>query len=154
MKTTVTILTFFILTNFTNSLFACDCKELKTVKEEVKYSDAVFVGTIITKKLVILGDTSMNYTTVARYDLLVQNIYKGETIKDTLTIYTGLGVSDCGIRFDVGLKYVVYGKNETYILGDFKYPKSKNTFWTNNCFRTMVYNQDEINEIKKYVKNK
>lgn len=99
----------------------------------------------------------MNTLTVARYELLVQDIYKGKITSDTLTIYTGLGNGDCGIQFEIGEKYIVYGENETYfgqLNNDFNFPKTKNTFWTYSCLRTTFYNQDEIREIEKFAKKR
>lgn len=172
MKTTVTILTLLLLTNISGRLLACSCIGQRTVEEEVKHADAVIIGTILSKQIVTLTDSAMlkmfsNDTTMrnspmikksfARYDFLVQDIYKGNITKDTLTIYTGLGGGDCGTRFEIGKKYIVYGENETYfgqVNNDFKFPKAKNTFWTYNCLRTTSYFQDEITEIEKYAKRK
>lgn len=68
-----------------------------------------------------------------------------------MTIFTGLGVADCGVAFEVGKKYIIYGKNES----DFgNYPKAINIFWTNKCMRTKDYHKDEIDEIEKYIKKK
>jgi TonB family protein len=172
MRTTVTILTLLLFTSFSGRLSACSCIGQRTVEEEVKHADAVIVGTILNKQIVTLTDSvilkmfpndttmrnsPMSKMTIARYDLLVHDIYKGKITNDTLTIYTGLGGGDCGIRFEIGKKYIVYGENETYfgqVNNDFKFPKAKNTFWTYNCLRTTTYYQDEITEIEKYVKRK
>jgi TonB family protein len=152
MKTTTTILTLLLLTSFSGRLFACSCKGQKSVEEEIKYSDAVFTGTILSKELVKVGDSSKNFTTVARYYLLVQDFYKGETTSDTLVIFTGLGSADCGVIFDVSQKYIVYGKSEPYFHFNFEYPKGHNIFWTNSCLRTTSYFQEEIIEIEKFAK--
>jgi len=170
MKTTVTILTLLLLTSNSVQLFACDCIGQRTVQDEVKHSDAVIVGIILSKQIVTLTDSiilkkfpndttmrnlPMRKMTIARYDLLVQDIYKGEITNDTLTIYTGLGGGDCGIRFEIGKKYIVYGENETYfgqVNNDFNFPKETNTFWTYNCLRTTSYFQDEIAEIEQFAK--
>ena len=172
MKKTVTILTLLLLTSISGRLFACSCVGQRTVEEEVKHADAIVVGTVLSKQLITLTDSTMlkmspNDTimrnspmgkmTIARYNLLVHDIYKGKIRSDTLTIYTGLGGGDCGIRFEVGKKYIVYGENETYfgqVNNDFKFPKAKNTFWTYNCLRTTSYFQEEITEIEKYAKRK
>lgn len=172
MKTTVTILTFLLLTSISGRLFACSCIGQRTVEEEVKHADAVVVGTVLSKQLITLTDSTMlkmfpndstmrnsamSKMTIARYDLLVQDIYKGKITNDTLTIYTGIGGGDCGIRFEIGKKYIVYGENETYfgqVNNDFKFPKAKNTLWTYNCLRTTSYFQDEITEIEKFAKKK
>lgn len=142
------------------------------MKEEIKYSDAVMVGKIIAKELVTLIDstaisifsndstTTKGYpyeTVVAKYELVLTSIYKGEITSDTLKIYTGLGGGDCGVRFEVGKEYIVYGKEETYfgqINNDLPFPKGDNIFWTNICSRTTIKNKKELNEIEKYRKKK
>ena len=170
MRTTVTILTLLLLTSISGRLLACSCIGQRTVQEEVKHADAVLVGTILNKTIITLNDSSilkmfpndttmrnspMSKKTIARYDFLVEDSYKGKITKDTMTIFTGLGVGDCGIRFEVGKKYIIYGENETYfgqVNNDFKFPKAKNTFWTYSCLRTTSYFQDEITEIEKFAK--
>lgn len=172
MRTTLTILTILILIGMTDKIFACSCSGRSTVEQEVKHADAVIVGTILSKQIVTLTDSTilkmspndtiirnspMSKMTIARYDLLVQNIYKGIITNDTLKIYTGLGSGDCGIRFEIGKKYIVYGENETYfgqVNNDFKFPREKNSYWTHSCLRTTSYFQDEITEIEKYAKRK
>lgn len=172
MKTKVTILTILILTVVTDNIFACSCIGQRTVKEEVKHADAVLVGTIVSKDLVTLSDSTLlqlfqNDTTfknksfanmtIAKYGLFVHDIYKGKISKDTITIYTGIGGGDCGIRFKIGEKYIVYGENNTYfgqVNNAFKFPREKNAYWTYNCLRTMPYFQDEIKEIEKYAKKR
>src|SRR5690554_225901 len=105
MRTTVTILILLLLTSFSGKILACSCIGQRTVEEEVKHADAVFVGTVLSKQLITLTDSTMlkmfpkdttmrnslmSKMTIARYDLLVQDIYKGKITRDTLTIYTGL----------------------------------------------------------------
>lgn len=172
MKTTLTILMFLLLTSISGKLLACSCIGKRTVQDEVKHADAVVVGTILGKQIVTLTDSvilklfphdtsmrnsPMSKMTIARYDLLVQGIYKGRITNDTLKIYTGRGGGDCGIRFEIGGKYIVYGENDTYfgqVNNDFKFPTAKNTYWTYNCLRTTSYLQDEIVEIERYAKRK
>ena len=172
MRRTLTILTILLLTSISGRIFACSCIGQNTVKEELKHSDAVVVGTVLSKQLFVLTDSTMlkmfpndtsmrnspmSKKTIARYDILLQDIYKGKFTTDTLIIYTGLGGGDCGIRFEIGKKYIFYGEKETYfgqVNNDFKFPKAKNAFWTNICLRTTAYHQDEITEIEKLAKKK
>lgn len=172
MRLTATTLTLILLTSISEQLFACSCIGQRTVKEEFNHANAVIVGTIIRKELVVLTDSStlnqfpndtpsrnvwMNTITIARYDLLVYDVYKGKITSDTLTIFTGLGGGDCGIRFEIGTKYIVYGENKTY-LGllnkEFKFPQAKNAFWTYNCLRTNSWFQEEITEIEKFARKR
>jgi hypothetical protein len=166
------ILTTILLISVSDSLLACSCIGKRTVKEEVKHSDAVVIGTILSNELVTLTDSSflkmfpndstmrnspMAKMTIARYDLFVTDIYKGKITNDTLTIYTGLGGGDCGIGFEIGKKYIIYGEKETYfgqVNNHFNFPKAKNTFWTYNCLRTTSIRQDEIMEIQKFATKK
>jgi TonB family protein len=172
MKISTTIIILLLLTSISGPLIACDCREPRTVEEEVKNADAVIVGTIISKHIVTLtdaaftnkhpSDTTIRYTPmsnlmIASYELLVQELYKGKITNDTLEIYTGIGGGDCGIRFEVGEKYIIYGKKVSYYNREnynFEFPEGKNIFWTHLCFRTTNYSQDEITEIEKYSKKK
>lgn len=160
----------FLLIN--NGIYACSCIGQRTVKEEIKYSDAVLIGKIISKELVTLADSTAiklfgndstitkGYpyeTVVAKYELLLTSKYKGKITSDTIKIYTGLGSGDCGVRFEVGKNYIVYGKEETYfgqINNDWLFPKGKNIYWTNICSRTTIESMEEITEIEKYRKKK
>jgi len=141
-------------------ILACSCIGQRTVKEEIKHADAVVVGTILSKQFITLTDSNLINSlfpklTIARYALLVQDIYKGKITIDTVTIYTGVGGGDCGIVFEIGKKYIVYGKEKTFfgqVNNDFKFPQEKNSFWTYHCLRTTVYNEKEIVKIKRFSK--
>ncbi|MGE0637526.1 MAG: hypothetical protein AB7G44_14720 [Bacteroidia bacterium] len=130
------------------SLFACSCKDQNTVEAEIKYSDAVLVGTILSEKLLTIEDTLKNYTTIISYDILIQDTYKGEITNDTVTIFSGYGSPACGVDLKIGEKYIIYGKTRSYTYEKYNYPKQNNAFWTNICMRTMIYSQDEITEIE------
>lgn len=172
MKKTAIILTILLLSSNSAQLFACSCIGQRTVKEELKHSDAVVVGTILNKQLIVLTDirmlkmfpndstlqnSSMSKITIACFDLLVHDIYKGRIKSDTLKIYTGIGGGDCGVMFEIGDKYIIYGQKKPYFRQanyDTLFPKSKNSFWTYICLRTTAYRQDEITEIEKITKKK
>jgi hypothetical protein len=73
--------------------------------------------------------------------------------RDTVEIYTGLGGGDCGVRFEIGKEYIVYGKKSTYFgqkNNDFTFPKGKNIFWTDICSRTTLKNSLETTAIGNY----
>ena len=172
MKMTVTILTLLLLTSISGRLLACSCIGQRTVKEAIKRADAVVVGTVLSVQCSVLTDwamlemfpndttmqnSPMSKITIARYDILVHDIYKGKITSDTLAIYTGIGGGDCGISFEIGEKYIVYGENQTYLgqaNNGFEFPKAKNTFWTYVCLRTTSYYQGEISEIEQFAKKK
>jgi hypothetical protein len=162
MKAKIIILTIFIMASFSEQLFACRCQGERSVQKEVEYDDAVLVGTIIAKELTTHTDSTIANAmktenllmpTLARYSFMVDNIYKGKITSDTISIFTGVNGAACGVRFEIGKEYIVYGKRETYfgeLLSKFEYPKGENIFWTHTCMRTNLFRQEEINEIEKY----
>jgi hypothetical protein len=172
MKTIVAILILLLLPSISSRLIACSCIGHRTVKVELQHADAVVVGTIINKQFIELIDSTMikmfpndtiirnspmNKKTIACYALLGHSIYKGRFKIDTLKIYTGLGKGDCGIKFEIGEKYIVYGENKPYfgqLNIDLRFPKGKNTLWTYICSRTTLYRHEEITELEKFTKKK
>ncbi len=172
MKYTLIFILTVFLCSFSEQAKACSCKGESSIVEEFKSSDAVIVGTILKKELVSLTDSSrlklfsndtllkhsrIGQFTVARYDLLVERVYKGEITKDTISVYSGLGGGDCGKLFEIGKRYILYGMKETYfgqVNNHYPFPKGKNTLWTNNCMRTAAYDQQEITEIERFTGKK
>jgi hypothetical protein len=159
-------LTAVLLLNIPSRLSACSCVGESTVANAVKYADAVFIGTVISKEDITLTDSAilkmfpdnpslrkshMAYMTIARYSFVVQKRYKGETTADTIAIYTGLGGGDCGVQFQVNKQYIIYGQYESYFGS--RFPKQENTYWTNICSRTTMYN-DEENAVLEKLKSK
>jgi len=88
-----------------SGIYACSCIGRHTVKEEIRNSDAVLLGTVISKDIVRLVDSNaikmhaledslakgLYETVVAKYQLVLTSKYKGKTSSDTVEIYTGLG---------------------------------------------------------------
>lgn len=160
MTTRFNILLSIFLTFQVGQLFACSCDDLPTVQESIKYSDVVVVGTFLTKEIIKVSqfDSSNNNTKkgelyIAKYGFLIQDYYKGSITADTLTILTGgLGSSDCGIRFAIGQKYIIYGNYKSYFEHSnlkINLPFSTNTLWTHSCSRTMYFNNFEKKKIEK-----
>ncbi|MCW8897355.1 MAG: hypothetical protein OQJ96_08055 [Flavobacteriales bacterium] len=159
---------FFDLTS--QKATACSCVGESTVKGEYKSADIVVTGQIISietewfidstriKEMIELGfsadslDKKLTNYYLKKVLVKVDNIYKGNTTTDTLTIYTGMGGGDCGFRFKEGQSYVIYGDIKSYF-GDFnkeqEFPKGQDLYWTNICTRTQEYNRKEIKELEK-----
>ncbi len=164
-KFTLIVSILFCLNNL--KLVACSCIGHRTVKNEIKHSNSVVIGTIINRENIILIDSvelKMNPTypessmkIITRYDFVVDEIYKGKITKDTIEIYTGTGNGDCGFTFEIHQKYIVYGEKETYFgqtYNNYIYPKGENIIWTCICLRTDIFKLEELNEIKKNAKIK
>lgn len=149
-----------------SELLACSCVGQDSVKEAVKKSDAVVVGTIISQEFMLYGDISEDtvmrmlekelyphITPIMQYSLVCKTVYKGKITRDTIAIFTGIGNGDCGVRFTVGETYIIYGQKEPYFATDaIPLPKGENILWTHRCSRTRVFQQEEISDIEKYVK--
>lgn len=167
MKKLIVLLTFGMLFT-TSELHACSCIGESTVKQEIKSSDAVFAGKIISKELVEIVDSMLfklygsdssainreSYTSrLAKYELVITSSYKGKISSDTVEIYTGLGGGDCGVRFEIGKAYLVYAKKDHYkgaLISESQFPSGANIFWTDICTRTTLMNDEEIKQVEKF----
>jgi|SRR5690606_16325404 len=158
MKTTLNILTFLLLTIVSADIYACSCIGEISVKDEIKKSDAVFVGTIFDREEIRVYDTLSPNTIIYRiemkYSMSVETVYKGKHISDTTFIFTGNGGGDCGFNFKVGSKYIVYGLIHKISgrYGGQVFIDQKSAFYTTICKRTRLFETTEINEIKKHLK--
>jgi len=171
--TKYTLLFGIIFSSFSSKLISCDCIKQWSIQETINQSDAVLVGTVIKKEIMTLTEavhlknnspdstlknSPIKKLNIARYDFLIQDIYKhyhGAITKDTVTIYSGLNESEWGFKFEVGKKYIIYAENESYYgpkFNGFEFPKSNNVYWTNSCWRTKLFDQGEIDQMELYLK--
>tara|TARA_R110002072_G_C7649294_1_gene508564 strand:- start:37 stop:564 length:528 start_codon:yes stop_codon:yes gene_type:complete len=170
MKTKITIFALLLFGLISQKATACSCVGESTVEGGYKSADIVVTGEIISietkwlpdstriKEMVELGfpadslDKRLSGYYIKKVLVKVDNVYKGNSITDTLTIYTGMGGGDCGFRFIEKQKYVIYGDTNSYF-GDFfkdqKFPDRQNIYWTNICTRTQEHNRMEIKELEK-----
>lgn len=167
-KTILTIAITYFLTIFSSEkLLACSCAGENTVKDAVKYSDIVFKGRVISKVIAsdlsafgvtIKGDTTSSSSAniqlrypVAVFRIKVEIIYKGKPQTDTITIITPRYPSSCGVSFELGQYYIVYGttNDETLVSNSIKrFSTNNKTYWTNLCTRTGLFFEGEEEEIK------
>lgn len=124
-----------------NGAFACSCslpRGNKSIKAQVekahKESAAVFVGEVIE----IVKKPNTYFVTVK---LKVEKTWSNEYKKEVFLV-TGQGGGDCGYKFEIGKKYLIYA-----------YYGNKNMLQTNICTRTSDAEQNEdiafLNRIKK-----
>lgn len=174
MKSVLTILGLLLLGLTSQEATACSCVGESSVEGGYKSADIVATGEIINieiewlpdsiriKEMVELGfpadslDKRLNGYYLKKVLVKVDNMHKGNTTTDTLTIYTGVGGGDCGFPFTEGQKYVIYGEIDSYF-GDFfkdqEFPDGQDVYWTNIRTRTQERNRKEIKELEK-LKNK
>jgi hypothetical protein len=129
---------------------ACSCVGTNTIKQELRKSNVVFVGRVLSHRTFIVVDSALpkGFTMkMAEYRILKSRIYKGEIKTDTISIITGIGGGDCGLEFIVGEEYIVYAKYlEQYFDSGNKIDKF---LYTNICTRTTKTNNKELRKIRK-----
>ncbi|AFM04558.1 hypothetical protein Fleli_2179 [Bernardetia litoralis DSM 6794] len=153
MKNSILII-IVLFTAFSSKVYACDCKGEKLVKEEFELSKSVISGRVISREEVIVTDTTIEKNTenirngrlIVKYTFLISEKYKGKFSSDTIAIYTGIGERDCGVQFEIGENYIVYGIDGIY--KDRVFTDKESSLWTINCLRTRKYNKKEIEQIK------
>ena len=163
------ILTIILTFAWTLTSMACKCDGQGTVSGNVKYSDIVFSGQVISKTFTnnfdslgiqVTGDTSKMDFKWREYPTAVVNIkvdkmYKGQLVSDTITILTPPNGAACGYYFQIGQKYIVYATVFDEMLGTYKLKRrtfDNKTFWTHQCTRTQYWNTTEENDIIKETK--
>lgn len=136
------------------NVWACSCIGTNNVKQELKESDLVFSGKILSKNVFTVNDNNLPSgfdLKKAEYIVLISEIYKGHLTNDTLNVITGVGGGDCGLEFSVGVDYIIYAayKNKYFERGQ----QIKRFVFTNICTRTKPIDKNEIRKIKRFLKN-
>ena len=131
------ILMFFM--QFPIILLACSCFQKDSVTMAVKNADVVFSGRVVsTRTLQIIESGSPNARiTRVEYAFIRTTFYKGNKESDTIKIITGNGNGDCGFRFQVGLKYIVYANIKNTFINEGDIVEQYLT--TNICTRTKIW---------------
>lgn len=139
---------------------ACDCKETKGIQEEFNRSNAVVVGKVIAQEQVVVTDDGLVKSEfhatrqigrlMMRFTLVIIEQIKGDFKTDTIHVYTGMGVADCGFGFEIGAVYLVYGIDGLYKSNIFT--ESHASLWTSICMRTKLEDKSEIEKLRKIAK--
>lgn len=85
----------------------------------------------------------------------IERLYKGKISSDTVTVITPKMGASCGFNFEIGNEYILYATNFDNTLRSSKFErksKDMNTYWTNQCTRTMLAYQPEEAQIIKLLK--
>jgi hypothetical protein len=145
-----TIILFLLFCVSANLSFGCSCGGEGTVEEELRGSSAVFVGTVsdieprtpavIEFFNVVVGKVreffgGRGYDYQEGYGLRVafdtEQVFKGAKQK-RITVITGFGGGDCGVKFEINKKYLVYA----YRTRELGY--GKDGLGTSICTRTSI----------------
>ena len=104
-----------------NCVFACSCRPPGTPTEELGQADAVFLATVVDVNVPSGPITGSGDSTTVTLD--VATVWKGQ-ITRTLVLTTPGSSASCGVSFEQGKAYVVYGR------------LSEGSLTTNLCSRT------------------
>ena len=85
-----------------------------------------------------------------KYQLVLDESIKGNFKTDTIDIYTGMGGPDCGVNFDIGKEYLVYGIEG--IDNEKTFAVEGLSLWTINCLRTKLSDNSEVEKLKQLIK--
>jgi hypothetical protein len=148
---------------------ACSCVGTSTVAGELKRADFVVVGKVkartrVTASAILKGANqvaglSASDTTFLfyqyRYTVEVEEVYKGIRQEKTVEIFTGGGGGDCGVRFAVGSRYVIYARlQRTFFVRTSGQQVEVNPFLTTDiCTRTKEADKAEIADLRKATAN-
>lgn len=130
-----------------NEILACVCVERSTLAKDIRKTDAIITGEILSKEIFTKEDhkiTGLNMTYI-KYNLKVIAIHKGRIINKILTIATSQG--DCGYDFEKGKTYIIYA-------GYHKENSQDKFLYTGICTRTEKYSLKAFNKISQYCKQK
>lgn len=148
------ILLFFLIG--TIEVSACDCKPRKSITDAYNYSKSVIIGRILSVQQVVINESAIEDYNPGikgilgerwmRYTLVVEETIKGIFTTDTVEVYTGLGVADCGFGFKVNEKYIVYGIDGKY--NNTTFTIANKSLWTTVCSRTKLSDEKEIEQLR------
>ena len=169
------IFSVFILLISNVDCYACDCTIYYSMEKSFKNSQFVIHGKILSKEFISytetlqpnwsdsltkwvkdkgqLLDLSTINPNVTRVKVLVLRAYKNHTHLDTLTIFTPRSSASCGFHtFEVGKEYLIFNGSDLFKSTEFKNYDSENvqlnnTFWTNQCTRTVEANQQDLDSL-------
>src|SRR5687768_10924810 len=165
-----------ILLAVTGHVCACKCSGPGTVKEDFNRKDLVIYGNVISKVLVAPSQTIkeghvqdertrlkddkrrlyfFDIDFIFEVKVVVFEKFKGENVRDTVTIYTAMKDASCGFPFEKDKSYIIYASRKSYM--DFAFLpeqdrntnlEKENTYWTTHCSRTTEFNKLEAEELR------
>jgi len=145
------LLSFLLVVLGANKIYSCSCIGENTVKQEIKNSDVVLFGEVVSVDTIKIEFQPGNIIFLRlKVDIRVFNLFKGRINSDIISVYTGIGGGDCGYNFQLGKEYLIYADYKTRQFNfSNKIPKF---LYTDICKRTCELNDNELKEISRYRK--
>lgn len=151
MKFRIVLLIVFFL--IVNAGYACTCIGKRSIKQEIKNTDVILVGNILSKRVFSIKTDFVPeefYIKKVEYLVKVKISLKGNIVNDTIRIITGVGNGDCGVEFSLNHDYIIYGNYNN------KYSEDGATvekfISTDICSRTKIFDECELKKIKRIQK--
>lgn len=142
---------------------AFPCKGKNKMDAEVRASDHVFVGRIISFDTLTVVDSNQikfppdprlihelppEHILIAHFRVEVLKTYKGNTTADTISVYSSINHQMYGLRIFKGREYIIYGNAKTIIpnepSADYQIPEGIDKVWVTPCSRTTLKNKNEL----------
>ncbi|NOQ74500.1 MAG: hypothetical protein GQ574_20990 [Crocinitomix sp.] len=162
-----------ILLVLNHQVLACSCGTKDKVKEAIEQAEYVFYGKVIDTSFVrgnhwfetISSDSSefpqdeMAFESeFLKTTFVIIHSFKGKSTLDTISIYTDESERSCGVAFQPGEIYVVYGESREYIeernnhsWHPLKEPEEMGSIWTHLCTRTTKAVKTELAQIEESI---
>jgi len=103
---------------------SCSCQALPSIAEAFEQNDLVAIGKVVSRDTVLITHPSGKPSRVMiGYAIVPDRIFKGVR-SDTLYVYSGSDIEQCGFMFTIGESYVVYADVVDVMKGIFR------GFWT------------------------
>lgn len=154
---------------------ACECIQSNSIEKSFNDSELVIHAKILSKEYVHyiqtlnpqwadtinrrikekgqLIDLNSMASNVVKVKIQVIKSFKNKTHLDTLIIFTPRNASNCGFtKFEIGKEFLIFNGTDflknNYLKGlpDEKI-HLKNTFWTNQCTRTIEANKQDLDSL-------
>mgnify|MGYP000595180631 CR=1 FL=1 len=155
-------------------IFACSCNEPLSIKEAYAITPVILSGKVLRLSYISIWETMapkkriqakeaflktqpqtkvLENPIIQKIEFEVLKNYKGKNIKDTIIIFTHRSGASCGFTwFEAGKDFIIYAGPDSFCY-DFYNPnkvenlEQKNTYWTNQCTRTINYHEEEGNKL-------
>jgi len=155
---------------------ACSCTYPTEVPKAFDASHTIIYGEIVDLQIVKVSESmdrdsleqfmindltkfpseTLNADFLIKVKIKKNEILKGSTKQDTITLYTTRTGASCGFtRFKIGQEYIVYSSPKSYFFSNFYSPQKsrklekKNTYWVTNCSITSEFDNKHLSELKK-----
>ncbi len=139
-----------LISLFSIETVACSCIGRDSVKQAIRNSDVVIIGTVISKDTISIATAMKSHLLrLIKSRVVVDKLVKGRVRKDTITIITGMGSGDCGFGFVIGERYIIYAIWQKKYYPGQREIVSKYLF-TDICTRTCKYSKYEEGQLNYY----